>query len=299
MIVYVKFSANAAKATISDGTSCMLKSILATGLLTVLLAGCSQDAHHGNPARQTVLRLAVTTSARDSGLLDVLIPDFEKKHGARVDIIAVGTGAAIKLGESGDVDLVLVHSREAEDAFISAGHGVRREDVMYNTFEILGPADDPAGIREMEPAAALRKVADGRQRFVSRGDDSGTHKRELELWNEGGQRPQWDGYVESGQGMGATLTMADQMNGYVLSDRGTYLKFKKTIRLVPLVTSSESLRNPYGIMVVNPRKHSGVNGELAQAFVDFMISAEAQQLIGDYKLNGEQLFYPLRLPGQN
>jgi len=231
--------------------------------------------------------------------LDVLVPIFEKEQGVRVDVIAVGTGAALKLGEAGDVDVVLVHAREAEDAFMEAGHGVRREDVMYNTFEILGPADDPAGIRGMEPAAALRKIAGGGQRFVSRGDDSGTHKRERKLWNDGGQRPQWDGYVESGQGMGATLTMADQMNGYVLSDRGTYLKFKNKIRLVPLVTSSESLRNPYGIMVVNPQKHSSIKGELAQSFVDFMISAEAQQLIRDYKIEGEQLFYPLRLPDQN
>ncbi len=264
----------------------------------VMLAGCGRSGTDAG-GQTPVLRLAVTTSTRDSGLLDVLVPVFEKEHGVRVDVIAVGTGAALKLGEAGDVDVVLVHAREAEDAFMAARHGVRREDVMYNTFEILGPVDDPAGIRDMEPAAALTKIAVGGQRFVSRGDESGTHKREKKLWDDAKGRPQWDGYVESGHGMGATLTMADQMNAYVLSDRGTYLKFKKKIRLIPLVTSSESLRNPYGIMVVNPQKHPSIHSELAQTFVDFIISAAAQQLIRDYKIDGEQLFYPLRLPKVN
>ena len=277
----------------------MHKPIPTIRLLILLLAGCSLYAEHDNSARQSVLRLAVTTSTRDSGLLDVLVPVFEKQQGVRADVVAVGTGAALKLGEAGDVDVVLVHARDAEDAFMGASHGVRREDVMYNTFEILGPADDPAGIREMGPPAALQKIAADGQRFVSRGDESGTNNREKKLWNDGGGRPQWDAYAESGQGMGATLTMADQMNAHVLSDRGTYLRFRKKIRLVPLVTSSESLRNPYGIMVVNPKKHSRINGELARTFVDFMISAEAQQLILDYRIEGEQLFYPLQFPDRN
>lgn len=275
----------------------MNQSIRVACLMIALVAGCSSNVTDRKPESSgpAVLRLAVTTSTRDSGLLDALTPLFEKQHGARVDVIAVGTGAALKLGEAGDVDVVLVHARAAEDAFMAAGHGVRREDVMVNTFEILGPADDPGGVRELAPAAALQKLAEAKQRFVSRGDQSGTHQRELKLWQNGGGKPDWDGYVESGQGMGATLTMADQMNAYTLSDRGTYLKFKHKIGLVPLVGSSESLRNPYGIMVVNPQKHASVNDTLAHAFVDFMISRETQRLIRDYQIEGETLFSPLRL----
>ena len=271
----------------------MPKPIPIARLLILLLVGCSPGAQqHGDSADKSVLRLAVTTSTRDSGLLDVLVPTFEQRVGVRTDVIAVGTGAALKLGEAGDVDVVLVHAREAEQAFMEGSHGVRREDVMYNTFEILGPLDDPADIRASDPATALQTIATGGLRFVSRGDESGTNKREQRLWKSGGGRPDWSGYIESGQGMGATLMMADQMQAYVLSDRGTYLKFKKKIGLVPLVPSSERLRNPYGIMVVNPQKHSSINVESAQAFVDFMISADAQQLIRDYRIDGEQLFYP-------
>ena len=289
-----------ASKAVRNKLSVMYQSMLTAALGTLLLVGCTPDAQHNNPAGRSILRLAVTTSTRDSGLLDVLVPLFEEKHRVRVDVIARGTGAALRQGEAGDVDVVLVHARAAEDAFMSGGHGVRREDVMYNTFEILGPASDPAGLHDLAPAQALQRIAGAGQPFVSRGDESGTHQRELKLWDNGAGRPPWDGYVESGgQGMGATLTMADQMNAYVLTDRGTYLKFKKKIRLVPLVTSSKALHNPYGIMVVNPQKHPSVNGELAQAFVDFMISTETQQRIRDYSIDGERLFYPQRLPDQN
>ena len=279
--------------------SAMHKSILTATLGALLLVGCTSDTELVSPVRRSVLRLAVTTSMRDSGLLDVLVRLFEEEHGVRVDVIARGTGAALRQGKAGDVDVVLVHARAAEDAFMADGHGVRREDVMYNAFEILGPANDPAGIRDLEPADALQKIAGAGLPFVSRGDDSGTHQCELKLWDHAGGRPSWDRYVESGQGMGATLTMADQMNAYVLTDRGTYLKFKKKIRLVPLVASAKALHNPYGIMVVNPQKHPSLNGELAQAFVDFIISSEAQQLIRDYTIDGERLFYPQRLPARN
>jgi len=263
-----------------------------------MLAACAPPTNQERSAGP-VLRLAVTTSTRDSGLLEVLLPVFEQQQEVRVDVIAVGTGAALKLGAGGDVDVVLVHAREAEDDFMQAGHGVRREDVMYNTFQILGPPEDPAGIEEMEPVAALQRIAAAGERFVSRGDDSGTHKRELKLWHEGGGRPEWDGYLASGQGMGATLTMADQMNAYVLSDRGTYLKFQEKIRLVPLVASSPKLHNPYGILVVNPQQHPRVNAELAQAFVDFVISPDAQRLIRDHTIGGQRLFHPLRLPDEH
>jgi len=261
----------------------------------LLLAGCTDQTDPMRPSRELVLRLAVTTSTRDSGLLDTLVPIFEEKYAARVDVIAVGTGAALKLGEAGDVDVVLVHAREAEDAFMAAGHGVRREDVMYNTFEIVGPADDPAGVRGMEPGPALKEIAAKGQPFVSRGDNSGTHQREQKLWAEAKGRPEWDQYIESGQGMGITLTMADQLNAYVLTDRGTYLRLKGKTRLVTLVSSSDRLRNPYGIIVVNAEKHRHIHSQLAQAFTDFMIAPATQQLIRDYKIDGEQLFHPLRL----
>ena len=263
-------------------------------LLCSIALGCGDDQSR-QTKQSSALRLAVTTSTRDSGLLDELIPIFEQKWNVRVDVIAVGTGKALRLGEAGDVDVVLVHARDAENAFLLAGHGVRREDVMYNTFEILGPPDDPAGIAEMEPVAALKKIANGNHRYLSRGDESGTHQRELLLWKKGGGRPLSDEYIESGRGMGATLIMAGQMKAYVLTDRGTYLRFKKKIELKPLVSSSGDLKNPYGILVVNPNKHSSIRNELADAFVDFIISQRVQQIIQDFTVDGEQLFYPLRL----
>ena len=272
---------------------------IVSSALGILLLGCTPRSQPSNLDRHAVLRLAVTTSTRDSGLLDVLVPVFEKQQRARVDIIAVGTGAALKLGQTGDVDVVLVHARMAEDAFMAAGHGSRREDVMYNRFEILGPPNDPSRIRDLRAGPALQQIAHSGCRFVSRGDNSGTHQRELMLWQDGGGRMDWDGYVESGQGMGATLIMADQMSAYVVSDRGTYLKFRNKLKLVPLVASSSQLRNPYGIMSVDPTKHVSINGKLADAFLDFIISPRAQQLIGDYTIDGQQLFFPLHLPSRN
>lgn len=228
----------------------------------------------------------------------MLLPPFEKAHNARVDVIAVGTGKALKLGEAGDCDVVLVHARAAEDAFMAAGHGSRREDVMHNTFEILGPADDPAGIRGMEPAEALQKLADGGFRFVSRSDESGTHMREMKLWELAGGLTVWSDYVETGQGMGATLTIADEMQAYVLSDRGTYLSFKSKLDLEPLVSGSSELDNPYGVIVINPENHPAVNNKLAKDLVDYLIGASAQTMIRDFQLNGESLFYPDRLSGE-
>ncbi len=272
-------------------------------LVGLLFAACTRTQTPSEKPRG-VLRLATTTSTQDSGLLDVLIPIFQRQQKCRVDVVAVGTGAALKLGEAGDMDVLLVHARAAEDAFMGAEHGIRREEVMFNYFEILGPPGDPAGTRGVGPATALQRIASGRHRFVSRGDDSGTHKREVKLWEQcgsfpGRRRPEWGQYVESGQGMGATLVMADQMGAYVLTDHGTYLKFKHKIGLRPLVTSSERLRNPYGVIVVNPRKHPRVNVGLARAFADFMMSRRAQEIIRDYKFEGERLFYPLGLPGEN
>lgn len=281
-----------------------LKPVL-TLLSLLLLTGCeaatettpsgSTDpaASANQPSRTSdVLRLAVTTSTRDTGLLDKLLPVFEAEHKVRVDVIAAGTGKALRLGEAGEVDAVLVHARAAEDEFMAAKHGLRREDVMFNSFEILGPPADPAGIRGLPPHEALRKIATSRSRFVSRGDDSGTHQRERQLWSAGGQRPEWDGYAESGQGMGPTLTMADQMQAYVLADRGTFLAMQKKIDLQPLVPQTEALRNPYGILVVNPRGKKHINEPLAQRLVEFFVATSTQNMIRDFQVEGESLFYP-------
>lgn len=253
--------------------------------------GCRPE----NSETQT-LRLATTTSTRDSGLIDQLVPPFEQQNNIRVDVLATGTGKAIKLGEMGDVDLLLVHARTAEDAFMDAGHGVRREDVMYNSFELLGPSADPASVKGLEVIAALKKIVEQGARFISRGDDSGTHKREKLLWKSAELEPNWPEYRESGQGMGATLTIADELSAYVLTDRGTYLNFRDKIDLVPLAVQTTDMRNPYGVLVVNPTKNPSVRANLADRFVDYVISPTAQQLIADYRIAGEQLFVPLHLP---
>lgn len=239
--------------------------------------------------------MATTTSTRDSGLLDRLLPPFQKQHNVRVEVIAVGTGKALKLGEMGDVDVLFVHARAAEDAFMNGGHGVRREDVMYNTFELLGPPDDPARVKDLAVTDALKRISASEAPFISRGDDSGTHKREMRLWEAIDVRPNWPAYQESGQGMGATLTIADEKSAYVLTDRGTYLNFRGRIDLESLAAQSEDLRNPYGVIVVNPNKSSAAGEELAGLFVDYLISPDAQQIIDEYRLAGEQLFVPLRL----
>jgi len=239
------------------------------------------------------LRLAVTTSTRDSGLLDAIVPPYEAAAGIRVDIIAVGTGRALQLGGAGDVDVVLVHARAAEDVFMSAGHGIRREDVMYNTFELLGPPGDPAGIGGSDILTALLQIATTGAPFVSRGDSSGTHQRELSLWQAAGGRGAWPGFVESGQGMGPSLLMAHQLRAYILSDRGTFLSMRSKLDLVPIIVPSPLLDNPYGIIVV--QAEGGDRLQQAHAFVDYMISAPTQRHIADYRVDGEMLFHPLRL----
>ncbi len=260
-------------------------------MLLASAAGCADD----RATQSQRLRLATTTSTRDSGLLDRLLPPFQQQNDVRVEVIAVGTGKALKLGEMGDVDVLFVHARAAEDAFMNAAHGVRREDVMYNTFELLGPPDDPAHVKDRAVSDALQEIAASQVPFISRGDDSGTHKREMQLWEAIDIRPSWPAYQESGQGMGATLTIADEKSAYVLTDRGTYLNFRNRIDLVPLAAQSEDLRNPYGVIVVNPSKSRAVRDKLAHQFVDYLISPEAQQIIDEYRLAGEQLFVPLRM----
>ena len=255
-------------------------------IMTLLVAFCASAA--------TRLKMATTTSTDNSGLLKVLLPPFEKMFGARVDVIAVGTGKALALGRNGDVDVVLVHARSAEDQFVKEGYGVNRRDLMYNDFVILGPGNDPAGIRGMKDAvAALKIISDRESSFTSRGDDSGTHKREKSLWKEAGIKPSGGWYMETGQGMGATLQIANEKQAYIITDRGTYLAFKGKIELEILVEGdTQRLANPYGIIAVNPAKHAHVNYVYAMALIGWVTSVEGQKIIGEYERFGELLFHP-------
>ncbi len=259
-------------------------------LFLVLNMGCGA----ADRAKPRVLRLATTTSTRDSGLLDVLVPAFEEQARCRVDVLAVGTGAALRLGEGGDAEAVLVHAEAAERAFMKSGFGVRREPVMYNRFVLLGPRDDPAHAASLRVVEALRRIAAGRFRFVSRGDDSGTHRREQHLWDVAGGRPRWSDYVESGRGMAATLIMASELGAYTLSDEGTWRRLAEKLNLREVVVEGEEMRNPYSVIVVAP-KRTGRDGRLANRFADFLISKSVQRLIQDFTVGGRRLFRPLRL----
>lgn len=244
------------------------------------------------------LILATTTSTYDSGLLDYILPDFEATYNAEVDVISVGTGQALALGETGDADVLLVHARAREDAFVEAGDGLIRYDVMYNDFIIVGPGEDPAGIGGMTSATeALAQLAESGATFVSRGDDSGTYTKELSAWEAAGIVPEGDWYISAGQGMAAVLTMAEEIQGYTLSDRATYLaRFSEGLALEILVEGDPLLFNPYGVIPVNPAKHPNVNAELGQAFAHWMTSLPAQDLIASFEVNGSQLFVPDSVP---
>jgi tungstate transport system substrate-binding protein len=238
------------------------------------------------------LRLATTTSTENSGLLSVLLPPFEQTNNCQIDVIAVGTGKAIKLGESGDVDVVMVHARSKEDKFIADGYGVDRRDVMYNDFVVLGPVSDPAGVKQTtDIASAMATIAQHQATFVSRGDDSGTHSREKQLWRAANVIPDGDWYLEAGRGMGEVIIMAGERKGYTLSDRGTYLAFSGKTELKIVSQGDSQLFNPYGVIMVNPLKHPHVKDELAQKFLNFLVSDQAKALINGYRRNGEQLFY--------
>jgi len=259
------------------------------GLLLLWLAGCRQPTQH--------LRLATTTSTADSGLLDVIIPPFEKANRATVDILAVGTGQAIDAGRRGDADVLMVHDRAKEDKFMAEGYGSVRKDVMYNDFVIIGPPADPAGIKGLKSAAeAFAKIARSRATFISRGDESGTHGKEKALWARVGITPDIRGgwYLSIGEGMGETLTMANDKRAYTLSDRATYLSRKDKLEVVILVEGDLLLFNPYGVIIVNPDKHPNVNYELARKFVDYLTSYQTQKLISQFGVDrfGQPLFFP-------
>lgn len=244
-------------------------------------------------AAQTFITVASTTSTENSGLFGHILPIFQAKTGIEVRVIAQGTGQALETGRRGDADVVLVHARAQEEKFVAEGWGVRRFDVMYNDFVIVGPADDPAGLRSATGAAdAMGKIAAAGAPFASRGDDSGTHTAEKNLWAAAGVEPAGEWYLSTGSGMGATLNTASQLPAYALTDRGTWLGFQNRGPLGIVFEGDAVLFNPYGIILVNPAKHPSVKAAEGQAFIDWIISDAGQAAIASFKIGGEQLFFP-------
>jgi tungstate transport system substrate-binding protein len=260
-------------------------------LLVLLLAAACGPAKPANPD----LILATTTSTQDSGLLDVLVPMFEEQTGYKVKTVAVGTGQALAMGQEGNADVLLVHAPASEKEFMAGGFGAERSLVMHNDFILAGPADDPAGIRGLTGAVeALQKIAASIGVFVSRGDDSGTHKMELSLWDKAGGKPAGEAYLETGQGMGATLTIASEKAAYTLTDRATYLANRENLQLEVLVEGDPVLLNIYHVITVNPQKWPSANAEGASAFARFMTDQATQQVIGEFGVDqyGQPLFFP-------
>lgn len=263
-------------------------------LLVILSVLVSLSACATQPAAKEII-LATTTSTQDSGLLDVLIPIFEGRSGYTVKTVAVGTGQALKMGEDGNADVLLVHAPSAEKELMKGGFGAERLLVMHNDFVIVGPADDPAGIKgDVSAVEALVKIASAAAAFVSRGDDSGTHKAELALWKNGEIDPQGDWYIESGQGMAATLKIAGEKAAYTLTDRATYLATREGLGLEILVEGDPVLLNVYHVITVNPEKWPKVNNAGATAFAQFLIDGETQKVIGEFGVDkyGQPLFFP-------
>jgi tungstate transport system substrate-binding protein len=258
----------------------------------VLAFGVSGAVH----AQDTFIVVQSTTSTQNSGLFDHILPIFQDKTGIEVRVVAVGTGQAIKNAENGDGDVLFVHAKAAEEKFVAEGHGLKRSDVMYNDFILVGPPADPAGIAGTKDiTAALTKIAETEAPFASRGDDSGTHKAELKLWKEAGvdaAAASGDWYRETGSGMGATLNTGTAMGAYVLTDRATWISFGNKGDYQIAVEGDDRLFNQYGIILVNPDKHASVKADAGQAFIDWVLSAEGQQAIADYKIEGQQLFFP-------
>ncbi len=271
------------------------------------LAGCSGGSGSGDGGGDRpgvageTLTLTTTTSTDDTGLLDELHPPFEGMYGVTVDAVAQGTGAALETARAGDSDVVMVHARSLEDEFMREGLGVNRRDLMFNDFVVVGPESDPAGIEGMSSAtAAFAAIANASAPFVSRGDNSGTHTKELAIWAQSSAEPGGDWYRETGQGMGQVLNIASEQGGYTLSDRGTYLSQRGEVDLVilvqgPIEGGPDTLANPYGVMAVNPAVHDSVNYDLAMAYIGYLTSPQAQDVISNYEANGKQLFFPRAL----
>jgi len=274
-------------------SSCLLFAVL-----PLISGGCSeQTTDTGQPTTGSAhqLRLATTTSTRDSGLLDELIPKFQTKYDCQVTVIAVGTGAALQLGQRGEVDVLIVHAPEAEQAFMRAGHGVIHQPFMENYFVILGPPNDPANIKNRLPSEALQRIAN-RYGFASRGDDSGTHKKELGLWKDLGLKAPTMNYFETGQGMANTLLIAEEKQAYVLTDRATYLRFNKRLTLVPLTSPHPDLKNRYSVITVAPTKNDMINQRQATQLAEFLVMPATQIIISEHKIQNQILFSPLTLP---
>lgn len=300
------------------------KTLILAIILGLLVIGCAEDASKDESIRQAgqdavlpmggTITMATTTSTYDSGLLDYLNPMFTAGTGIAVKIVSMGTGAAIRAGENGDADLILVHDTVGELAFVEGGYGIDRREVFHNDFIILGPLDNPAGIATHESTSgALAKIAASESTFISRGDDSGTHRKEQELWKATGLaleetsqvitkknmdvvvnyvKPVGEWYLSIGQGMGAVLTMAYEKQAYVLTDRGTYLSYMGNIDLAILNEGDTSLVNQYGIIAVNPEKHEAIKYDLAMMYINWICSSEGQEAIGDFRKEGEVLFHP-------
>ena len=269
-----------------------------TGWLRLLFAagGLSVLAASAAVAQGPFITVASTTSTEESGLFGYLLPAFTKATGIQVRVVAVGTGQALKIGERGDCDVVFVHDRPAELVFVEQGFGIDRREGMYNDFILVGPNTDPAQVGGgKDIVVAFRRIAQARAPFVARGDDSGTSKAEMRLWQEVGIDPKTAGggwYRDTGSGMGPTLNTAAAMDGYTLSDRGTWLSFKNKQNLKVVVEGDRRLFNQYGVMLVNPAKHPHVKQDLGQKFIDWLTSADGQQTIAGYQINGAQLFFP-------
>lgn len=278
----------------------MRRTLIVVLLLAAAVLAYFQFGLNSNNKLESTLTLATTTSTQDSGLLDYLLPVFEKDYKTKVKVIAVGSGQAMELGKKGDADVLLVHSRKAEDEFIAQGWGINRQDVMHNQFLIVGPAADPAQIKGMNDAvAAFKKIAASKSKFISRADKSGTHTKELGIWTKANLVPDQPWYIESGQGMGETLKMADELQAYTLTDDATFLALQDKTGLAELVAGSRDLANPYGVIAVNPAKHASVHKNAATAFIDFITGEKGQGLIAGFgkEKYGRNLFTPDAIPG--
>ena len=272
------------------------RTLIAAAALCAVAFGAVVIAAPAAIAQDKSIVVASTTSTQDSGLFEYLLPLYKQKTGVTVKVVSQGTGQGLDTGRRGDADVVFVHAKSAEEKFLAEGQGVKRYPVMYNDFVLIGPQSDPAGIKGLKDVGrAFTIIKDKQATFISRGDKSGTHVTELALWKASGidiEKDKGAWYKSIGQGMGAALNTAGAGNGYVLSDRGTWIHYKNKGDLAVLVEGDKRMFNQYGVMLVNPEKHPNVKKELGQQFIDYLISAEGQKDIANYKINGEQLFYP-------
>jgi tungstate transport system substrate-binding protein len=242
---------------------------------------------------QNIIKLSTTTSTENSGLLKFLLPAFEARTNSKVQVISVGTGKALELAKNGDVDVTLVHARPSEDKFVADGHGVNRRDVMFNDFIIVGPQQDPAHIKgSKDVIQAMKKIAASKARFISRGDNSGTDQMEKRYWKEAGIQPAGSAYISAGLGMGEVLSMAAEMQAYTLTDRATYAAYRAKTGLIIAVEGDPKMFNPYGIIAVNPAKYKDINYKGAMQLIDWITSTEGQNRIAQFRVDGQQLFFP-------